>query len=94
MGHAVECVVFVSDDVVATGGKTIEFWDVTSGRRLMSHELPRSEAVDMQFDARAGELLVADKSSEIVVINLAEIDQHLGKWGLGFLHRERSPNGR
>jgi hypothetical protein len=94
--HAVDSLAMIGEEVAAIGwsGNVIEFWNVVTGRRLMSHDLPSGPVFDMRFDERAGELLVANKSNEIVIIDLGAIDRQLSEWKLDFLRGIGSRNGQ
>jgi WD40 repeat protein len=85
VGHAITSLATVGEQVVAIGSKAIEFWDATSGLRLMTHELPNGPALDMKFDASTNELLVVAQDHAISIVDLGAIDRQLAEMNLDFL---------
>jgi WD40 repeat protein len=93
-GRTTDCLAFLGEDTVATGGLGIDLWDVATGRRLMSQDIHAGPALAMGADGRASALLVATGIGEIRIFDVAAMDRHLGELGLGFLTSSGSRTGR
>jgi WD40 repeat protein len=94
VGRDVNCLAFIGEDVIATGGQGIVFWEAATGRRLMSQGIDGGPAVALGFDARTSALLVATKSGDVLDLDVGKMNRYLSEMGLGFLPDRGSRTGR
>jgi WD40 repeat protein len=94
VARAVNCLAFIGEDVIATGGQGINFWEVATGRRLMSQGIDGGPAVAIGFDERAGALLVATKTGDVLILDVGTVNRYLSEMGLSFLPDRGSRTGR
>jgi hypothetical protein len=94
VGRAVSCLAFLGEDVLVTGGQGLDFWEVATGRRLLSHGIDDGPALAVAFDERAGVLLVATRAGDVSILDVVRLNRHLSEMGLGFLADSGSPTGR
>jgi hypothetical protein len=90
----VNSLAFLGEDVIATGGQGIDFWDAATGRHLMSQGIDGGPAVAIGFDESAAALLVATKTDDVLILDVGTMNRHLSEMGLGFLKGSGSRTGR
>jgi tRNA A-37 threonylcarbamoyl transferase component Bud32 len=93
VGRAVNSLAFLGEDVIATGGQGIDFWDAATGRHLMRQGIDGGPAIAIGFDERAGALHVATKTGDVLILNVGTMNRHLSEMGLGFLPDRGSRTG-
>jgi WD40 repeat protein len=74
----VAALAFVHDnDLLATGGRTIQFWDVQAGRSVLTMEVANGPVRVFAVDHAGGELVVADQGNTVRMLDLQALQQQL-----------------
>jgi WD40 repeat protein len=83
VGSPITALAFVgSDNLVVTGGQAIQFWDVSTGRLLMTYDVPRGPVSTLKVDPKRGDLCVATQGETIFKINLGDLHRRLSDLAL------------
>ena len=65
------------DNLIATGGQAIQFWDAPAGRLVMTYDVARGPVSTRKVDPKRGDLDVATQGETVIKINLGELHRQL-----------------
>jgi serine/threonine protein kinase/tetratricopeptide (TPR) repeat protein/WD40 repeat protein len=81
----VAAVTFVGgNELLATGGQSVQFWETNTGRSVWTVEVPHAPVRALVMNEKDGELGVADQGEKLLVFNLPELHNRLERLKLGF----------
>lgn len=74
--------VFLDNERLASGGTSIEFWNLPTGRRLWSLHAPGDARGALAWRGKTGDLVYGNASQRVTLLNLAALQVQLKELGL------------
>jgi tetratricopeptide (TPR) repeat protein/WD40 repeat protein/tRNA A-37 threonylcarbamoyl transferase component Bud32 len=80
---AVAALTFIGNELLATGGQSIRFWESATGKDVLTLEVAHAPVRELMVNQKTGELAVADQGEKIELLNLPDLYHRLEELKLG-----------